>query len=394
VSPTRELAPITNHLYSLTFGVLRPAPYTLPPDDQSQQLLPNEIMTHIYSFATKGTRQRCMRTSQSHFELAVKHVYDMVELCTLIKKPGPGHQYVYTRNPLFWDRTEFDGRPGAVIRSDIYRRAVRYLCIEDLGPTGWPDFDRLLQQFPLLLQVKWNVGDNVYVIQKDKGGSWSNLALSLAGPDEFTVHNGPSYLASLTLALAIPLSSLDYCDPYACHVPLDDFISQLGEHCKQLRALRVEQEDIWGDPDISYIQELFPATLAKLKLPDTKPEHLETILTWDLPQLREVAFSLKEIYVVNLDWLKPKTSSIQRCPRLECVRFMNDFHHDPEDPHTPGIDPHDMALWLCRTLPTQSQLVVEGTTEAGDQTDWMREVEERYRERRQLEREESRTAAR
>ncbi|KAG7529922.1 hypothetical protein FFLO_05327 [Filobasidium floriforme] len=374
-------------------------PYTLPPADQSEQLLPNEIMSHIFSFASKGTLGRCMETSQVHFELAVKRLYRKIKSYDMIYEPGPqGGGWRSLSNPLFQMQTKFRGCPGAAIRRDSYRRAVRSLMFnrdEDFGFAGQPAFDLLRERFPALSKLEWTEGLNDYSVRTEDQGSWSNLRLILSGPDEFSYNNGLSVVGRLTATLGIPLSRLDYNDPIQGYESLDDFIFKLAKYCQELRILSISPDEKTGEPPIECYRDLFPKTLEELDLPDALPYNVEAVLSWDLPHLRELTFELRPSSMEDLDWLEPKATRIPNCTSLQSVRFDGfaeydfDFDEPPE-----AIDPGDMALWLSRTLPPQCRLAVSRTAIPNGEEDWARQVEERYLEQRQLEREESRSTAR
>jgi hypothetical protein len=228
-------------------------------------------MSHIYPFASKGTLGRCMETSQVHFELAVKRLYKKIKSYDVIYEPGlQGGAWRSLSNPLFQMQTKFRGCPGAAIRRDLYRRAVRSLFL-NTGFAGQPAFDRLREQFPALSKLEWIEGLNDYSVRKDDQGSWSNLRLSLVEPDEFPRIDGTSYVARLTAALDIPLARLNYNDPNEGFEPLDDFIFRLAKHCRELRVLRISPDEEMGDPPIEWYRALFPKTLGRLDLPDAQP---------------------------------------------------------------------------------------------------------------------------
>lgn len=331
-----------------------------------------------------------METSQLQFELAVKRLYRKIRSCGSIYDP--------LSNPLFRKQTEFRGCPGAATRRYLYRRAVRSLRFykeDESRFAGQSAFDRFQKQFPALSRVKWTAGINHYTIRKDDQGSWSQLLLRYSCPDGFSQLDGFSYIASLTAALGIPLTSLYYTDPIEGTRPLDEVIFKLAKHCKRLRNLSISPDEEYGDPPIETYRGLFPKTLKKLDLPDAQPWNIEIVLSWNLPRLRELTFELKGRHMKNLDWLKPKATRTTECTGLQSVRFdgFTRYSHDLDEP-TEAIDPGDMALWLSRTLPSQCRLAVSKTANPDGEGDWARQVEERYLERRQLEREESRRTAR
>lgn len=354
-------------------------------------------MSHIYSFASKGTLGRCMETSQVHFELAVKRLYKKIKSYDVIYEPGPQRGAWRTlSNPLFEMQTKFRGCPGAAIRRDLYRRAVRSLTLKlNTGSHGQPVFDRLREQFPALSELEWIEDLNDYSVRKDDQGSWSNLRLILSDPDEFSENNGPSNVARLTATLGIPLSRLDYNDPAQGYEPLDDFIFKLAKHCQELRVLRISPDEEMGDPPIEWYRGLFPKNLERLDLPDAQPWNVEIVLSWDLPHLRELTFELKGSHMEDLDWLEPKATPMTKCTSLQSVRFngFTEYDFDSDEPPE-AIDPADMALWLSRTLPSQCRLTVSRTAIPNGEEDWARQVEERYLEQRQLEREEPLSTAR
>jgi hypothetical protein len=291
-------------------------------------------------------------------------------------------------------QTEFRGCPGAAIRRDLYRRAVRSLIFNTVF-AGQPAFDRLRDQFPALSELEWMEGLNDYSVRKDDQGSWSNLRLSLVEPDEFSRIDGTSHVARLTAALDIPLASLNYNDPNEGFEPLDDFIFKLAKHCRELRVLRISPDEEMGDPPIEWYRGFFPKTLERLDLPDAQPWNVEIVLSWDLPHLRELTFELKGSHMEDLDWLESNATPMTKCTSLQSVRFdgFTEYDFDSDEP-TEAIDPGDMALWLSRTLPSQCRLAVSRTAIPNGEEDWARQVEERYLEQRQLEREEPRSTAR
>ena len=250
------------------------------------------------------------------------------------------------------------------------------------------------EQFPHLSHLRWYTGSNEYRVGIDVQGSWSNPKLDLIEPWWFIRSDGPSFVARLTLALGIPLSTLGYWDPYNEDVPVGDYISAVAEHCRHLLSLSIRQEEEVGVPDMSWYRDLAPTTLETFTLENIQPERLEEILAWDLPQLREMEIGFDHKYVEEREWLEDKPRTITKCTRLESVHFKG-FRWWEEDAEDFTVDPHRLAVWFCQTLPPQSKLTVsEEFSKSGVPSNWTRQVVERYIERRQLEREESRSTAR
>lgn len=124
---------------------------------------------------------------------------------------------------------------------------------------------------------------------------------------------------------------------------------------------------------------IFPTTLVRMDLFGLQLADVALVLSWDLPELRESAFSLhpEDLDLSQSDFLLVGDHG---CNALESVRFICDDLHD--DPY---IYSDVLALWLCGTLPPQIELAVRLFQESDRQTEWTREVEAKYREQRQRE---------
>jgi hypothetical protein len=132
------------------------APYTLPLDPQAEQVLPNEIMAHIYSFCWLDTLFNCLTTSQLHFDLAAREMYREIRSQHRVKRTSKEHPY-WRIHFLFSEDRNTRNSAAQLLRDQTYRSAISHLYDETelfLNANRFPDFEFLIRYLP---RIKFHV---------------------------------------------------------------------------------------------------------------------------------------------------------------------------------------------------------------------------------------------
>jgi hypothetical protein len=134
---------------------------------------------------------------------------------------------------------------------------------------------------------------------------------------------------------------------------------------------------------VHLLHRLMSPSLVRLNLSKMNGAELETILSWDVPQLRRIEVTLE----AQSDWKIARPQNITGfrvgCSNLEEIQI----EVESSDSRT-GTSTFDFVMWLCALLPTKCKVAVReeswyGGKPPGDP--WIEEAVVRYRKIRQLE---------
>ncbi|KAG7532079.1 hypothetical protein FFLO_03887 [Filobasidium floriforme] len=381
------------------------APYTLPLDPQAEQLLPNEIMAHIYSFCWQGTLLNCLTASQLHFDLAAREMYRHASTHILAKGASEEDSY-WCRHFLFSEDRNTRNSAAQRLRDKTYRSAISGLRDEGIRDEIWmyldskqfPNFELLIGQLPNLRAYAWTTSFGDYHAQRDESGKWNQLSLAIESAAEFLEYGGLSYTKGLAANMETTLDSLKLyqgmVDPeewdsdeeeYAIENQREwaELISEVSTFRDGLKSLRIITSSRAPESDVHLLHRLMSPSLVQLNLSEINGAELEMILLWDVPQLRRIEVTLK----AQSDWKIASQQNITGfcagCPNLEEIQIEVEF-----PTNRIGTSTFDFVMWLCALLPTKCNVAVREQSWYGGKPPrdpWMEEAVVWYRKIRQLE---------
>jgi hypothetical protein len=378
------------------------APYKLPLDPQAEQLLPNEIMAHIYSFCWQGTLLNCLTASQLHFDLAAREMYRHMSTHILAKGASEEDSY-WCRHFLFSEDRNTRNSAAQRLRDKTYRSAISKLRdqgIRDgmyLDSKQFPNFESLIGQLPNLRAYAWITSFGDYRIQRDESGKWNQFSLVIESAAEFLEYGGKSYTKHLVASMRTPLISLDLAqgmvDPgewsedeeeYAIDNQREwaELISEVSTFRDDLKSLKISASARAPESDVHLLHRMMSPSLVQLNLSTMNGAELEMILSWDVPQLRRIEVTLE----AQTNWTIASAQNITGfragCPKLEEIEIEVESTGSGT-----GTSTFDFVMWLCALLPAKCKVAVRKerwyTRCAKDP--WMEEAVIWYRKIRQLE---------
>lgn len=161
-----------------------------------------------------------------------------------------------------------------------------------------------------------------------------------------------------------------------------DVISALAPVCQALKTLKVSRILESSFPDLHLLCRITPACLEALEITGVTVSELETIFSWPLPNLRELAVNLR----LQTSWKTPRKQTLNGssagCANLEVVIITLDGRQ-----RDLGLSTFEFVTWLCDLLPAKCQVILMEKRRYNSETDrrWTKDMEDWYRKVRQLE---------